>query len=537
MPINPIGYQDTTQFLPVSSFLTGMKFMQDREQAKADLESAKLRNRLYDMSLKEAESERAFRDEIANSLLIPQNVKNVTVKNPVLSNVPLQAPGGAPTGWTGEPSSPAPIVGEQSIQLPQMTTEQFNNPAIQDMLNGLKYDVTDEQITPFLDEAKQYGVTEQMLRSNPQAAMAFIEKKKADATALMDKKINMIKDLNAINPAMATSIWNSDPMLAKMGKMETARNGDAQEVKVNGEVIGYNIRKPDGKYEFREAGARSINDFKAFYNGYKEEHPQAGDADISRAWHQMKMDESNQRLKLGVTLRSSNEDAVESTVDHILQSGIYDPTTYSIRNGERMRVDNALRARLELMGDVGRYGTLLQAGKFFKDALIARAIPLIDTAIAQVDEVEDALSKFKPGQKIKAGGVKMALDAFNAANKNPDESGNIWDQAVSKFEQYIKEQKLSPAQRDYETTVFYYIRESNRALTNSSATAQESYNQEAQLFARESSADQIRNVLKRSKNTLRNARKARTSYYGGVDGNPKPEGKRPPISAFKYGGK
>lgn len=251
MPINPIQYQETTQFQPATSIMLGMKFMQDRENAKAELEGAKLRNRLYDMSLKEAESKKAFTNEIANSLLTPQNVKNVTVTTPQqMTNMPLHGEGGIPVGWNSNNPAPAPGIDEQSVKLPQMTTEQFNAPEVQGMLKGMKYEAQDAQITPFLEEAKQYGITEQMLRSNPREAMAFIEKKKADATALMDKKVNMIKDLNTVNPTIAASIWNSDPVLAKMGKIEIAADGDIREVFIGGKLAGANVRTPDNKWNF-----------------------------------------------------------------------------------------------------------------------------------------------------------------------------------------------------------------------------------------------------------------------------------------------
>jgi len=319
MPIVPIQYQETTQFQPTSNFLAVMKMKQDIDNSKAALEEAKLRNRLMDMQLKEAETGKKFKDEVANSLLVPQTSRNVSLTGPSqLTQVPLASPGGVlgagqrtPSGGISENTPAAPAVPGEKVALPPMTPEQYASPEMQEVLNSPAFtaDVQDKSTIPLLERGKAFGLSEAVLRQNPAAALDFIEKKEAEQQALMDKKINMIKDINTVNPNMAANLWNSDPVLSKQGKMEVAANGEVQEVKVDGEVIGYNIRKPDGKYEYRDAGNNTVNDFKTFYKGYKQEHPGATDAQVSRAWHAMKMDESKQRMQFSVTVAGEKDKA------------------------------------------------------------------------------------------------------------------------------------------------------------------------------------------------------------------------------------
>jgi hypothetical protein len=213
-----------------------------------------------------------------------------------------------------------------------------------------------------------------------------------------------------------------------------------------------------------------------------------------------------------IIINQYSEDEVLSSVEGIIKAGIYDPTTYSTRNNFRARIDNALKSRLTELGQSDKYGQLVQSGKFYKDTVNARAIPMLQTAIAQADEVEQALLQFKGGSKVKSKSAEIALNAKNESLRNPGDEGNIWDKAKSTFDNYILEQKLDPAQVAYEMAVFYYIRESNRALTGSSVTAQSSYDQESRYFARELSIPQIKAILQKSKNTLNNAMKARTQY-------------------------
>jgi hypothetical protein len=317
MPIYPINYgHETPRFTPVTSFFTGMKFMQDRANAKAELEGAKLRNRLYDMTLKETESEKAFQNEIANSLLAPQNMKNVTVTGPEkLTPTPINQPGGtlmpgfgSPSGGINENTPAAPAMPGDKTQLPLMTEDQFDSPSVQDALTSpgiSSYDAQDAQITPFLEEAKQYGITEQMVRSNPRAAMAFIEKKKAEGQAVFEKKIDLVKSLSAINPNMAANLWNSDPDLKAMGPFES-QNAVESVKDESGDVIGHWVMN-GGKREFVKDTEGSVSDFKTFYRGYKQDNPQAGDSEISRAWHDRKLNEARQRIAFSVTTRQDTQ--------------------------------------------------------------------------------------------------------------------------------------------------------------------------------------------------------------------------------------
>jgi hypothetical protein len=218
-----------------------------------------------------------------------------------------------------------------------------------------------------------------------------------------------------------------------------------------------------------------------------------------------------------VTINQLSQDSIPGIVDQIIQTGIYDPTMYPTRNNARGNIDAALKTRLAQDGKLDQYGSLLQAGKFYKDAINTRAIPAINTAIGQAYEVKDALYKFKPEDKIDLRGVGFANQAVKDARKYPENDGEIWDKALSKMNLWMKEQKLSPSLMDFYAAVFYYIRESNRALTGSSATAQESYNQEAALFSGVNSRAQIEKVLDRSINTLKNAKKSRKDYYANFE--------------------
>ena len=303
MPIQPIQYQPTTQFQPVNSFLSTYATVKQMQAAKDEMESAKMRNRLYAMQLKEAETNQAFKNELANSLLAPQTVKDITLTQPAqLSQVPLQSPGGVlatqqrtPSGGISENTPAAPIVAPaQALKMTGLTGE---IPSEMTGTPGVLADIQERQITPLIEQAKQFGIPEAAVRSNPAAALEFIEKKKAETQAVLDKKITMVKNLAAVNPKMAEDFWNSNPDLKAMGEYGEQSMSEPV-IDTQGNVIGHRVPVGGGKYQVvKPSGEGAPSDYKTFYRGYKQEHPGATDAEISRAWEQRKIDTERAKVQ------------------------------------------------------------------------------------------------------------------------------------------------------------------------------------------------------------------------------------------------
>jgi hypothetical protein len=204
---------------------------------------------------------------------------------------------------------------------------------------------------------------------------------------------------------------------------------------------------------------KNVTDFATFYRGYKAEHPQATELDISNAWHKIKIEENKQQLANRIISFSDLAPNAQKMIDKLadqVHQGNMDPK--NAENALRAFGTNAQGAFAERYTD--KYGGFdqvrLQANAdFYKNPANQRLIRQIQSTFEAMDEDKrlaqlvnnpagTPLNKLKGAAQVAFGNSQRAM--FNMGNlASIDEFNRIMGGnggAVQYFEELKK--KIDP---------------------------------------------------------------------------------------------
>jgi len=168
---------------------------------------------------------------------------------------------------------------------------------------------------------------------------------------------------------------------------------------------------------------KTPNDFGTFYQGYKEQHPDATNADISAAWHTQKVKE---QLNVGVTVAGARAEGF---------GNIRQLPAIDTKNNNNLVYANANNINSINRSEPGRFIPATQAER----ALNKTA--LIEDIRGNINMARNSLAKLKtnftPGQRaaisyvLKSGDPKSASGAFMqgsiASSLSPDQMDYVTD--------------------------------------------------------------------------------------------------------------
>lgn len=209
----------------------------------------------------------------------------------------------------------------QEKQLNEQIKKQEINEAQHSLYKGLEWSeklsddvkpqIIDSMIVPAMETLKKHNVmsysNEQMrefatkLKGNVTVGSQFMKDFKNIIDLNTDKKsgsVNykeILKGIDMLLPTYGKKLTENEIKIAEVQKQNVARQGvtdpntSAEDKKLLGSYLPTNAQKALG---IGIEDDQKINDFNVFYRGYKSEHPDATEADISRAWHSQKVAES-----------------------------------------------------------------------------------------------------------------------------------------------------------------------------------------------------------------------------------------------------
>lgn len=178
------------------------------------------------------------------------------------------------------------------------------------------------QPTPTMDPYQQ------VINRDPRLLEAVERRRAADQArqqAQLKAALDNVEKVHKINPAAAAQMVNNNPMLLRaMGGPISIerREGEANEVKAGGKVLGHSVRMPDGKYKFVAVGKEEKEPISTEANyrigleeQIREKHPEWSKKRVAfEAAKQVREENvlaAQNKIQFGVTLRETAKIADE----------------------------------------------------------------------------------------------------------------------------------------------------------------------------------------------------------------------------------